>query len=100
MATEETFCDFYQFSWQWFLAQVSPADPANPSGDRVFERNRLYDPDGPSNQCSLPSSSGRAVALTLLRPRGVKPSSFEHTQAWKILKGPDPSYFTIQTTDA
>jgi hypothetical protein len=25
VAAEESFCDFYQFSWQWFLAEVSPS---------------------------------------------------------------------------
>ena len=25
--SKESFCDFCQFSWQWFLAQVSPSGP-------------------------------------------------------------------------
>ena len=51
VATAESFCDFYQFSWQWFLAQVSPSNPTDPNSERVFESNRLHVPnaDGKNN---------------------------------------------------
>lgn len=81
VASSETFCDFYQFSWQWFLAQVSPADPTNPAGDRVFETNRVVDPEGGSNQCAANALTGRAVAAKMLAVRGPKPEDFETHQA-------------------
>jgi len=82
IAPDETFCDFYQFSWQWFLAQVSPSDPRNPAGDRVFEAtNRVVVPDGGSNQCAQNGVMGRAAAIRALAIRTVKPDDFEQTQA-------------------
>lgn len=81
VASSETFCDFYQFSWQWFLAQVSPADPYNPAGDRVFETNRVVDPAGGPDQCTGPALTGRAVAARLLDLRDPKPVDFETDQA-------------------
>lgn len=79
VAASETFCDFYQFSWQWFLAQVSPAV----NGERVFETNRLVDlnPKTVSNQCALAPLTGRAMAAKLLAPRDLKPVDFEEQQA-------------------
>jgi hypothetical protein len=78
----ETFCDFYQFSWQWFLAQVSPADPAKPDGDRVFEAtNRVASPSGGTNQCAKNALSGRAAEVKALSIRDIKPDGFEDTQA-------------------
>jgi hypothetical protein len=77
----ETFCDFYQFSWQWFLAQVSPAtDPAT-GANRVFETNRLHNPNIKSGQCSLPALMGRAQAALMLDIRDDKPLGFEDSQA-------------------
>lgn len=81
VAPEESFCDFYQFSWQWFLAQVSPADKADPAGNRVFETNRLHNPNVKSGQCSLPLLLGRASAAKLIAERSDKPQDFEDTQA-------------------
>ncbi len=82
VASSETFCDFYQFSWQWFLAQVSPADPAYPAGDRVFEAsNRLVDPQGGQNQCNVVALSGRDAAAKMLAVRVPKPVDFETDQA-------------------
>lgn len=81
VASSETFCDFYQFSWQWFLAQVSPANPANPTGDRVFETNRVVDPSGGSNQCAQNALTGRATAAKFLLLRDAKPEDFETDQA-------------------
>lgn len=139
VASSETFCDFYQFSWQWFLAQVSPANPQYPTGDRVFETNRLVDPQGGSDQCASQPLTGRATAARLLALRGPKPIDFESDQAdgnplydqsgnvlyynmwyapqeceatssgfvagtmeiktaWRVLPGPDASYFTMQAT--
>jgi len=84
VASSETFCDFYQFSWQWFLAQVSPANPANPSGDRVFEAtNRVAIPGGQANQCAMTGMSGRAAAIKALAIRTIKPNDFEEIQADK-----------------
>lgn len=79
IASSETFCDFYQFSWQWFLAQVSPSSTS--PGERVFETNRLRDPDGGSGQCSKPKVTGRANAAKLLSIRDTKPQDFEEEQA-------------------
>ncbi len=82
VAATESFCDFYQFSWQWFLAQVSPAVATNPTGDRVFETNRLHDPNPKSlQQCTTQALTGRANAAKMLGLRGVKPHDFEEEQA-------------------
>ena len=81
VATAESFCDFYQFSWQWFLAQVSPAPDYATSNERVFETNRLHNPDVKSGQCSLPMLLGRASAAKMLEERDDKPQDFEDTQA-------------------
>jgi hypothetical protein len=81
VASTESFCDFYQFSWQWFLAQVSPSEGAYPAGDRVFETNRVVDPQGGGNQCAGNALTGRAVAAKLLTLRGPKPVDFEDHQA-------------------
>jgi hypothetical protein len=81
VAASESFCDFYQFSWQWFLAQVSPANPADPAGDRVFETNRLLDPAGSPGQCTQSPISGRLMAGKKLALRVNKPEDFETEQA-------------------
>jgi hypothetical protein len=73
IASSETFCDFYQFSWQWFLAQVSPANASDPTGDRVFETNRVVDPQGGTNQCAAAALTGRAAASKRLTIRSAKP---------------------------
>lgn len=78
---DESFCDFYQFSWQWFLAQVSPAADTSSGANRVFETNRLRDPKIKSGQCSLPAMMGQAKAALLLDIRDDKPQGFEDTQA-------------------
>jgi hypothetical protein len=83
VASAETFCDFYQFSWQWFLAQVSPADPSKPRGERVFEAtNRVVDPDpGNTDQCNQRIAQGRDAAIQALAIRTIKPDQFEDKQA-------------------
>lgn len=81
VASSESFCDFYQFSWQWFLAQVSPANPSAPNGERVFETNRIHVPSVPSGQCAMNALTGRANAVKMLRVRDVKPEDFEDAQA-------------------
>ena len=81
IASAETFCDFYQFSWQWFLAQTSPVDAANAGSERVFEQNRLMNPIVKSGQCSLPMLLGRASAAQMLAVRDDKPLGLEDTQA-------------------
>ena len=44
-------CDFHQWSWQTFLALMSPGDASNVDGPRVFEQladpQDLFRPDGP-----------------------------------------------------
>ena len=77
VSSEETFCDFYQFSWQWFLAQTSPSSV---KGERVFETNRVYDPSIQSNQCSL-DLKGKHDFLISLEPRTIKADEFEHVEA-------------------
>ena len=74
----ETFCDFYQFSWQWFLAQVSP-DPAN--GMPKFLENRVYEPTGGTGQCANEALTGVAGIQAALRPRTIKAQDFEEVQA-------------------
>ncbi|WP_019866399.1 hypothetical protein [Methylovulum miyakonense] len=50
----ETNCQFYQFSYQWFLSLMQPA--ASGSGERAFEALNLYLPNL-KNQCSKPKLS-------------------------------------------
>lgn len=73
----ESFCDFYQFSWQWFLAQASPSKDGSP----VFMQNRVYAPSGGTDQCSQPAITGVLGAAQQLIPRTTKPSHFEEAQA-------------------
>lgn len=73
----ESFCDFYQFSWQWFLAQASPSEDGSP----VFMQNRVYQPNGGNNQCSQPAITGATGAASQLIPRTSKPSNFEDAEA-------------------
>jgi len=81
VAADESFCDFYQFSWQWFLAQVAPAPDYADSGARVFETNRLHDPNVQSGQCTVAKVMGRAMAAQKLAMRADKPQDFENVQA-------------------
>ncbi len=74
----ESFCDFYQFSWQWFLAQVSP-DPQN--GEPTFTQNRVYVPTGGDNQCADTPVTGVLGAVQQLIPRQGKSDAFEDIQA-------------------
>ena len=74
----ESFCDFYQFSWQWFLAQTAPA-PEN--GMPVFMGNRVYQPSGDDNQCADPPMVGHEGVQAALTPRTVKAQDFEDAQA-------------------
>jgi hypothetical protein len=81
VAATESFCDFYQFSWQWFLAQVSPSNRADPNSERVFESNRVYAPQGGGDQCLLKAITGRAAAIKALAMRDIKPVDFEDLEA-------------------
>lgn len=74
----ESFCDFYQFSWQWFLAQVSP-DPAN--GLPTFLENRVYQPTGGDDQCAGEALTGVLGVQSALVPRTIKSEDFEDVQA-------------------
>jgi len=73
----ETFCDFYQFSWQAFLAQVSPSD----TGEPVFMGQRVYQPSGGNGQCNDTSQTGLAGVQAALSPRTIKAEDFEEVQA-------------------
>lgn len=81
VASSESFCDFYQFSWQWFLAQVAPAPEFGTTNERVFETNRLHDPNIASGQCTMAKIMGRAMAVQKLALRVNKPEDFEDLQA-------------------
>ena len=74
----ESFCDFYQFSWQWFLAQVS-LDPAN--GMPNFLENRVYQPSGGDGQCAEEALTGVLGVQAALVPRTIKSEDFEDVQA-------------------
>ena len=63
---DETNCQFYQFSWQWFLQEVSPSTSS--PGDRNFETLRVFQPNVPK-QCSLPAARGKAAAANALLVR-------------------------------
>ena len=78
VASSETFCDFHQFSWQWFLAQTSPAADDN---QPVFFKNKVYDPNGQKHQCANTSLTGIQGIQHALQARGIKPSKFEEIQA-------------------
>ena len=80
VAEAEAFCDFYRFSWQWFLAETQPSDTA---GGRVWEvENRVADPDGGPNQCAdVTNVSGRAAVLKALEQRDNKPLAGGDLQA-------------------
>ena len=76
--TEESFCNFYQFSWQWFLAQTSPSTV---KGERLFETNRVYDPQVKEDQCGIEALQGKDAMIAQLEPRLIKPSQFENVEA-------------------
>ena len=78
VASAETFCDFYQFSWQWFLAQVSPD---NESDELVLFQNRVYQPNGGTDQCDNEAVTGLQGAMQSILKRAIKPSDFEDQQA-------------------
>jgi len=78
VASTESFCDFYQFSWQWFLAQVSLAPQSN---ELVLFQNRAYEPGGGTNQCGNQPITGLQGAVQALLLRAIKPSEFEELQA-------------------
>ena len=76
VADGESFCDFYQFGWQWFLAQTSP----NTSNtERVFEMQRVFHP-GETNQCSMEIEKGRKTNVSQISPRIMK-TDLEDIQA-------------------
>lgn len=77
VASTESFCDFYQFSWQWFLAQASPSADGSP----VLMQNRIYSPSGGDHQCNNPPITGLLGAALELNPRKGKPTNFEDVQA-------------------
>lgn len=74
---DESFCDFYQFSWQWMLAQISPSG----NGEPVFMQNRIYSPTGGTDQCANAPITGVKGASGQLIPRQGKPIGFEDVQA-------------------
>ncbi len=78
VAANESFCDFYQFSWQWFLAQTAPTPE---SGMPVFMGNRVYQPSGGDGQCDAAPMVGHEGVQAALTPRTVKAQDFEDAQA-------------------
>lgn len=68
---QETNCQFYQFSWQWFLSLVQPVSAG--SAERVFETYRAYQPDQ-TNQCSADAASvtGKSAAAAAMFVRTLK----------------------------
>jgi hypothetical protein len=79
--TTESFCDFYQFSWQWFLAQGQQVNDKQLNQERVFEQNRIFQFGGVKDQCSLPPISGRNDSFEHLQPRIRKTDEFEKIEA-------------------
>lgn len=80
IAADESFCDFYQFSWQWFLAQTSPA--VSNSEERVFETQRVFSKTFGEDQCKLSPQTGREAALSVVAPGNfLNPEDFENQQA-------------------
>lgn len=69
---DETFCQFYQFAQQWFLALVSPS--ATP-GTRVFETFNVVDASGSTNCASGARPKGKQALKQNLFARVNKPSS-------------------------
>jgi hypothetical protein len=69
--SQETNCQFYQFSWQWFLSLVQPSSSS--PGDRVFETLNVFQPDV-NNQCETPKATGKAAAAKALFVRLRKPT--------------------------
>ena len=81
VAESETFCDFYQFSWQAFLAQTQQAKSPEANAERVFEQNRIYQFGGVKNQCSLPPLLGRKASFDHQSSRVRKGDVFEKIEA-------------------
>ena len=74
---EESFCDFYQFGWEWFLAQTSPS--ASDKNERVFEMQRVFHPNE-NNQCSMKFEQGRKTNISTLATR-INKTDLEDKQA-------------------
>lgn len=74
----ESFCDFYQFSWQWFLAQTSPS--VSVPNERVFEMQRVWSKEYGQNQCSE-VRTGREESLNAMQARIMKIDDMEDIQA-------------------
>jgi len=81
VAETESFCDFYQFSWQWFLAQTQQAEDPQKNQERVFEQNRIYQFGGVKNQCNLPPIVGRHASFEHQQARIRKSDEFERIEA-------------------
>jgi hypothetical protein len=81
IAKDESFCDFYQFSWQWFLAQGQEVTNERVNQERVFEQNRIYQVSGIKDQCSLPAIVGRTASFEHSEPRIRKSDDHEKAQA-------------------
>ena len=81
VAKEETFCDFYQFSWQWFLSQGQQIKDEQIDRERVFEQNRIYQFGDVKDQCSLPPVVGRRASFEHQQPRIGKSDKHEKVEA-------------------
>jgi hypothetical protein len=67
--SQETNCQFYQFSWQWLLSLLQPSAPG--ADNLVFETFNLYQPSQ-TNQCNQPKLTGKNSAAKALFVRTLK----------------------------
>ncbi|HEX6903104.1 MAG TPA: hypothetical protein VF789_25525 [Thermoanaerobaculia bacterium] len=72
-------CEFQQFSWQWFLKLVSPAQPG--SNERTFEDNTQYPVLGvdacPGKVSSVQlAQESRGLGVRIRKQRGPAPFKF------------------------
>lgn len=66
---QETNCQFYQFTWQWFLSLLQ--NSSSEADSRVFETFNLYQPNQ-SNQCSQAKITGKKNLGKVLFVRTLK----------------------------
>lgn len=55
--------------------------PSSQGGEPVLFQNRVYEPEGGTNQCGNQPITGLLGAAQALLPRAIKPSQFEEQQA-------------------
>jgi hypothetical protein len=67
--SQETNCQFYQFSWQWLLSLLQPT--AAGADSRVFETFNVFQPSQ-TNQCNQAKLTGKNNAAKALFVRTLK----------------------------